>query len=99
MLVLDGYANEGEEGHVYRYLGSETSLNLGEQDYNDLDYWKEELATNLTPEGFNFTSSDSVAVGGMVVYNAVSSTVEAHIDDAVVSAGAVTVGATTEIYT
>jgi hypothetical protein len=94
--VEDGYANGGEEGRVYRYLGTATSLDLAAADYSDLDYWKEELATSLIPAGFNVSASNSVAVGGMVVFNDVRSSALAGITDAQVQAGDVLVQATAQ---
>jgi hypothetical protein len=91
--VEDGYTNGGDEGRVYRYLGTAASLDLAAADYSDLDFWKEELATSLIPAGFNVSASNSVAAGGMVVFNDVRSSALAGISDAQVQAGDVRVDA------
>ncbi len=79
------YANGGDPGAVYQYLGSLATVNLNLENYKNLDYWKIYAPTNIIPEGINLSDSDSVAVGGIVVRNDVRSDVEASIDNCVVN--------------
>ncbi|MDA8435110.1 MAG: hypothetical protein M0Z98_03915, partial [Actinomycetales bacterium] len=72
----------GTPGSVYEWMGpSGTPVILGapEHPYSDLGWWKPVPITNVVPQGFNFTSSDSMGVGGIVVLNDVMSDVEAQI--------------------
>ena len=48
-----------------------SSLVLRDQDFTNLDFWKEIPLTQIVPTGNNLTSSDSVAIGGLVVRNEV----------------------------
>src|SRR5690606_9675318 len=73
----------GNDGSVYQFLGDADAglgLNLKELDYTNLDLFKEELETNLVPEGFNVSESNSQAIGGLIVVNDVRAGVEAYID-------------------
>jgi len=83
----------GGSGAIYEYLGTTQTLNLNSQDYTNLDLWKEVLITSILPEGYNVTSSDSTAVGGLVVLNDTRSLVDAHVANATVDAASLTVTA------
>jgi hypothetical protein len=89
----DGFSGagggSGEAGSVYEYLGTATTgagVNLGAEAYDNLDFWKQVPATQLIPQGLNVTDSDSIGVGGLVVYNDVRTEVAAYIEDAEVTA-------------
>ena len=79
----------GKANSVYKYLGTSTTginLNLKNQTYTDLDYWREVTETQLIPEGNNITSSDSIGISGLVVRNDIKTEVEAYINNATVDA-------------
>jgi hypothetical protein len=95
----NGHTDGGNAGSIYVYMGEggnpEDGRDLSVEDFSDTDYWKEALETELIPQGVNFTPSDSQAVGGIVVYNELDSSVLAFIKGAVVDAdGNVQVSAT-----
>ena len=94
---LDGLPGGGEyvptdptsdaaPGAVYIYLGETATINLATTNYSNKDLWKEALETNLVPTGFNLTSSDSNAVGGLVARNEVDSLASARVVDAIITA-------------
>ncbi|MCP4891449.1 MAG: hypothetical protein GY904_33260, partial [Planctomycetaceae bacterium] len=97
----------GNAGSIYEYLGNDGidpatgstgTTDLSIADYTNLDFWKEVSETQTLPQGLNITGSDSIAVGGVVVYNDVRANAHATIDDATVNTtdGDVTVTATGE---
>ncbi|MGB7962693.1 MAG: hypothetical protein WCF12_07000, partial [Propionicimonas sp.] len=89
----------GRPQSVYQWLGDTTSLDLNAPrlngvavPYPDLGYWKPVSVTDYFPagagfDGFNFGSTPSVTVGGVVVLNDVRSEVDASLSDATVHAG------------
>ena len=81
--LSDDYDGGGIAGHVYKYLGPGAGelLDLNAQDYSNTDYWKEALATDLTPDGYNISDSDSSAAGISIVLNDVRSEVEASLSE------------------
>lgn len=81
----------GNPGSIYEFMGSEKTIDLANEDYTNLDFWKEEPLANLIPQGFNISDSDSMALGGMIVRNDARSNVEAFINNAIVTAGALSV--------
>jgi len=83
----------GAAGDIYIYMGEDVDdLNLTTADYSDTGLWKADPTDNLIPGGINFTTSDSISIGGLVVLNDVRSEVESYIENAdVESDGAVTV--------
>ncbi|MDP3513146.1 MAG: DUF4347 domain-containing protein, partial [Sulfuritalea sp.] len=83
----------GTPGAVYQYMGTTQALNLGTQDYGDLGLWKPVLGTQLVPQGNNISDSNAMALGGLVVRNDVRSDVDAHILNATVTGGSVTLSA------
>jgi hypothetical protein len=85
--VAGDYANGGHQNGVYIYMGTQDTIDLSQQDYTNKDYWKEIPETQLIPEGYNLTDSDSVAIGGMVVRNDVRTQVQSYINNAEVIAG------------
>ncbi|MFO8091285.1 MAG: LEPR-XLL domain-containing protein, partial [Desulfatiglandaceae bacterium] len=87
VLLSEEYGNGGTPGRVYEFLGADetTARDLFSEDYSDLDWWKEILATELVPEGVNLSDSDSVAIGGIVVRNDARSDVLAKIENAYVT--------------
>ncbi|MFZ0530531.1 MAG: hypothetical protein WAL91_08355, partial [Propionicimonas sp.] len=85
---------------VYQWMGGTVSLDLAAPElpggtavpYTDLGYWKPISVTDQFPagtsfDGFNFGSTPSVTVGGVVVLNDVRSEVEAALTDATVTTG------------
>jgi hypothetical protein len=86
VLLEHDYAEGGIGGRVYQFMGAGDTRNLGQEDYSDLDWWKEILETTLVPEGNNLSDSDAVALGGLVVLNDVRSAVLAKIENAIVEA-------------
>ena len=92
--LSDDYSNGGKKGSVYKYLGSTQTVDLSKTDYSDLDYWQIVKGTNIIPEGYNVTGSDSTAIGGMVVRNDVRAGVEAFVDHATVSTSSMNITAT-----
>ena len=64
-----------------------------EAQYADLALWKPVLGATLIPQGQNVTTSDSMAIGGLVVFNDLRSAVEAKLAGSTVSAGSVAVSA------
>jgi hypothetical protein len=87
----DDHSAGGNENSIYTYMGSESQVDLTNADYTNLDFWKEDLATQLIPQGLNVSDSDSKAYGGMVVRNDVRSNVLSYIDKAILSTSALTV--------
>jgi hypothetical protein len=87
----------GKAGSVYEYMGADlpigTTIDLSSQDYGDLGFWKPVLGTNLVPQGNNISSTDAMALGGLVVRNDVRSDVAASIKNATVTGGSVTLTA------
>ena len=85
----DTTAGEGNDGSIYVFLGDEIAgngLDLKELNYTNLDLFKESFETNLIPQGFNVSDSNSQAVGGLIVVNDVRAEVEAYIDGVDVTA-------------
>ncbi len=78
-----------EAGAVYRYLGTPATVNLATADYSDYGTWVKLDAFNTIGSGLNFTNSDSLGIGGLVVRNDVDGEVNAHMTRVV----ATTVGA------
>ncbi|MCH2143446.1 MAG: hypothetical protein MK077_10690, partial [Phycisphaerales bacterium] len=101
--LADDYAIGGKPGSVYEYLGqtgydpvdgNTSPTDLRAVDYANTGYWREIPETNLVPQGLNVTGSDSIAIGGMVVYNDVRSDVISKISKATIaSSGDVSVTA------
>ena len=88
----------GSPGEVYTYLGPDAdgdgaTIDLASADYGDLAYWKPNPATSILPSGINITSSDSMAIGAVVVLNDVRSTTRAAIEKVDVTADSVAVTA------
>ncbi|MEA2197211.1 MAG: mucin9, partial [Solirubrobacteraceae bacterium] len=91
--LAPGYANGGTAGGIYEWMGPDApagvTVDLSNPDhpYTDLGWWKPVPATQLIPQGNNFApgTSDSTAVGGLVVMNDVRSTVLAEINGATVT--------------
>ncbi|ETR66080.1 MAG: hypothetical protein OMM_13283, partial [Candidatus Magnetoglobus multicellularis str. Araruama] len=79
-LVADHSAG-GDANSTFTYMGNGETVDLTHTDYTNLDFWKEDLATQLVPQGLNISDSDSRAIGGMVVRNDVRSTVESFVDN------------------
>ncbi|MBK9697551.1 MAG: hypothetical protein IPO80_09275 [Propionibacteriaceae bacterium] len=72
------------DGSVYQWMGPNTPtlVDLLTADYEDLGYWKPVGSTDYFPQGFNVTTSPSVAVAAVVVLNDVRSDVAASVTDA-----------------
>ncbi|MBT7081754.1 MAG: hypothetical protein HN929_09860, partial [Chloroflexi bacterium] len=85
--------DKGTPGSLYKYLGTAKNIDLSNTDYSNKDDWKEISATQYFPQGLNVSDSDSMAIGGLIVRNDLRSDVDAHITNATVSAGSVTVSA------
>ena len=82
-------------GDVYEYMGTANpSLDLAAQNYADNGYWKLVPETDLIPQGYSLTPSDSQSIGGIVVLNDARGYADAHIDGADVTAASVAVAAT-----
>ncbi|MFN9610712.1 MAG: DUF4347 domain-containing protein, partial [bacterium] len=86
VLLADDYDKGGKAGRVYQFMGSGGNRDLSTEDYSNLDFWKEVLDTQLIPQGNNLTSSDAVAVGGIVVRNDARSEVLVEVTNASVRA-------------
>ena len=89
----DTTSGTGNDGSIYQFLGDDAQgdplgagIDLANADYTNLDLFKEELETNLVPQGFNISDSNSQAIGGLIVMNDVRAEVEAYIDGADVTA-------------
>ncbi|MEQ9409446.1 MAG: calcium-binding protein, partial [Fuerstiella sp.] len=94
VLVEEGHSAGGQINGVFEYLGVAGTLDLGTTDFSDLDLWKPVEGTDIIPQGNNLTGSDSVAVGGIVVRNDVSSSATARLQNTTLaSVGDVTVRA------
>ena len=75
----------GANGGDYEYMGTSTTgnqLDINNQDYTDLSFWKPVLGTNLIPQGLNISNSDASAIGLMLVFNDVRGGVLAYIEKA-----------------
>ena len=84
----------GAPGDVYQYMGTPNgALDLNDQNFGDLGYWKLVPSTTLIPQGLNLSPSDSIAIGGAVVLNDARSTVAAYIDQVTVTTGSITIEA------
>ncbi len=88
----------GTPGDVYTYLGDDNGgagilIDLSSEDYGDLGYWKPNLLTSVVPTGINIDSSDSMAVGVVVVLNDVRTTTRAAVQNTDVTAGSLAVTA------
>ncbi|MBA2349921.1 MAG: hypothetical protein H0V81_16715, partial [Solirubrobacterales bacterium] len=83
----------GRDGVVYQWMGPDgtTATDFGAADFTDLRFWKPVPRTSLVPQGINVTTSDSMAVGGIIVLNDVRTVTTASIADAVLSAPSVRV--------
>ncbi|KPA19603.1 hypothetical protein MHK_000177, partial [Candidatus Magnetomorum sp. HK-1] len=91
--LSDDYANGGDAGSVYKFMGGEKTVDLSNTDYSDLDYWQIVKGTNLIPEGYNISDSDSTAIGGMVVRNDVRAGVESFVDHTTVTSDSLSITA------
>ena len=97
VFLVGGGSYTGTQGKVYEYLGDSTTgldTDLDTTDYTNLDFWKEIQETELTPSGYNISSSDSVAIGGLVVRNDVRNQTETYIDNVDVDATSLSLSAT-----
>jgi len=83
VLVDEGHTAGGEGDRAYQYMGASGTLDLGQEDYSNADWWKEILETQLIPEGYNLANSSSVAIGGLVVRNDLRTEVLALLDQVV----------------
>ena len=88
----------GTPGDVYTYLGDDNGgagilIDLSSEDFGDLGYWKPNLLTSVVPTGINIDSSDSMAVGVVVVLNDVRTTTRAAVQNTDVTAGSLAVTA------
>ncbi|MBF0461945.1 MAG: hypothetical protein HQL87_11155, partial [Magnetococcales bacterium] len=90
--LTQDYAGGGDAGGLYRYLGTAQTVDLTSQDYSDVGYWADVSPAKIIPD-INFSPSDSMAIGGLVVRNDVRSAVLATIDTATVTAGSIAVDA------
>ena len=93
--LADDYANGGTHGGIYEYMGADltTPQNLSTTDYTDLGYWKLVPETQLVPQGYNLTPSNSNAVGALVVRNDLRSEVKTYLDYVTLQAGSITMNA------
>ena len=87
----------GTPGDVYTWLGDDDGglgvlVDLSTQDYGDLGLWKPNPLTSIVP-GLNVDSSDSKAVGAVVVLNDVRSTTRAALENADLTADSLAVTA------
>ena len=65
------------DGKVYEYMGVDGDRDLSDEaQYADLALWKPVLGATLIPQGQNVTTSDSMALGGLVVFNDLRSAVD-----------------------
>ncbi len=77
----------GTAGGVYEFLGADgTGIDFADEDFTDLDRWKEIQETQLIPTGNNLTDSNSVSVGVTAVYNDIRGEVQSSVEDADVTA-------------
>ncbi|MCH5373492.1 MAG: hypothetical protein JJ992_05915, partial [Planctomycetes bacterium] len=77
----------GEAGDIYQYMGQDTTgFDLAQADFGDVTMWNIDTTTQLVPQGHSLSSSDSLAIGAIIVFNQVDSAVEAFIHDATVTA-------------
>jgi hypothetical protein len=83
----------GSLGSVVTYMGVDGTIDLKTQEYADRLLWRVKRASQVVPQGLNFTESDSMAIGAAVVLNDVRATAAAAIRAmaAPVRAGSVTV--------
>ena len=97
------YANGGDGGSVYRWLGGSEDVVLGSENYDDDTRWEKfaggaaDPTDLLFPNIGNLTDSDARAFGFLVVMNDVRGGVEASIDhaDVTVASGDLTLGGRT----
>ncbi|MCP3939418.1 MAG: hypothetical protein GY708_29070, partial [Actinomycetia bacterium] len=93
----DSYGAEGVPGGVYEYLGiddynpttstTDSTTDLSGVDYTDKGYWKLLPESDVIPQGYNVSDSDSIGIGGLIVTNDVRAEVDAHLRDVTVDAG------------
>lgn len=88
--VAEDHDLGGEPGDTYRYMGEDGPVDLASQDYSDIGFWYAETPTDVVPQ-INLTSSDAIAIGGLVVRNDVRSQVEGFVRNAALTAGSVEV--------
>ncbi len=86
------YSHGGDAGAVYLYLGSSAApIDLGTVDYTTSDWVKvvgdASTLNNFYPGIGNFTASDARSIGILIIMNDARGSVQAHIDNATVSAG------------
>ncbi|HBJ37734.1 MAG TPA: hypothetical protein DDZ51_23855, partial [Planctomycetaceae bacterium] len=95
-LPEDAVDDENFEGEaVYQYMGTAGSIDLATTDYSDFGLWKKLEPFNVPGAGLNFSDSDSVAVGGLVVRNDVDGNVKAYLSYVTAtSVGDITITAT-----
>ncbi|MCP3937882.1 MAG: hypothetical protein GY708_21245, partial [Actinomycetia bacterium] len=91
-LDTDDWAEiKGDEGSVYRYIGTtQYTGNLADVDYEgDTTNWEKvtQSTADYIPNIGNLTGSDSIAIGGLIVRNDVRSDVDARIDNIDLAAG------------
>ena len=92
--VKAGHTAGGTVGGVYRYLGEDGARSTSAtRTTRDLGYWQPVAETTLIPQGLNVSTSDSTAVGGIVVLNDVRSTVDAHLASVTLTAGSLSLSA------
>jgi hypothetical protein len=97
VLLADDYSNGGTAGRVYIYMGTDAVVNLSEADYSDIGYWKQDGLTEIIPEGLNFSDSDSMAIGGLVVRNDVRSFADASLSNAALTSDSLNIFATEDM--
>ncbi len=74
--------DEFETEVVYKYMGPAGSVDLGATDYSNFGLWMKLNLFNVLPEGLNFSDSNSVGSGGLVVRNDVDGNATAYLEGA-----------------
>ncbi|KPA17012.1 hypothetical protein MHK_002770, partial [Candidatus Magnetomorum sp. HK-1] len=86
--VASDHTAGGVTKGIYKYKGTESSIDLTKEDFSDRDTWERITRTNASdviPNIGNVTGSDSQAFGGIVVRNDVRSEVLSYINNAKIS--------------
>ncbi|MGB0732649.1 MAG: beta strand repeat-containing protein, partial [Pontibacterium sp.] len=98
--LADDFAGQGDAGGIYRYIGLDNfgqplTIDLGAENYTNTLRWQKITVdtADYVPDFGNLSDSDSVAVGGLVVRNDVTSDALALLQSSSLTAGAVRVEA------
>ncbi|MEJ8562147.1 LEPR-XLL domain-containing protein [Yoonia sp. GPGPB17] len=101
VMALPDFTEDGDSkgaaNTTYKFMGdSATGVDLAATDFTDKSLWQATPETDIAPTGLNFSKSDSMAFGGMLVRNEVTTEAAAVVADLTMDIGGDTTISATE---